>query len=401
MMMTKEARAKRLRFLERRQGGIGGSDMPVILGLSTYIPEGRSKPLNALDVYYSKTRPIKEADIADDNIHQLRGHTFEGMALEHYMVKTGRECVGHSSDPTRHPDFPHMIVSIDFGIEPDEEREEGKRGRGTGETKSPVSSVFGNVIDHGIRQSEIIQLQTNIAVDQTEWGSFCFFSMEHKKGPVIAVDQMANPEMGRFLLETGQRFWDECVVPRIPPVPSEWKLLEAEGAPKIIDLSGEFTVIDDDDLFRALVERCLKRKDLTKEAEEQYRETLAQVFKYVTEYPCDACEGSGGDVDDVPCDACGGSGVTPLAKSQVPELARLTVVTKKGSVSRDWGSLQNAMPLDRDAVVRWLQGHRVDPESDLTDENIGRMLFECGLDLSLFESVGYQSQYLLANRSAK
>ncbi len=383
LALTVERRGKRIAFLKRRQLGIGGSDMPVILGLSTYKPQGRSNPLNALDIYYSKTRPVREEDIEDETIHQLRGHSFEEMALAHYIAKTERDCI-RCEGPTHHPDYPNVVVSRDFQIEPDEEREEGKRGRGTGETKAPVSKVFGKVIEDGLRQSELIQLQTNIAVAQDEWGSFCYFNMEHERGPVIAVDQLANPEMGKFLLETGQRFWDECVEPRIPPVPSEWKLLEDKDAPVIIDMSGELEVLEDDDVFRRHVERLLDRKDLKKQAEDDLKAAKEIVFQYLLE--------------------------KKIGKGQIPALARLTVVTKKGTVTHDWDSLMNALPLDRDAVERWLREYEVEiPAEDggipargsIPIEEIGQMLFECALDFKLFETVGNRSQYLLANRMKK
>lgn len=397
MRLTDSERARRLRFLTRRQRGIGGSDMPVILGLSTYIPEGRSNPRNAIDIFHDKTRPIREEDIQDDNIHQLRGHSFEGMALEHYTRKTGRTVTAvDPKEGTFHPEYPNVIVSRDFQIEPDEERAEGFRGRGTGETKAPVKEVFGHVIDHGLRQSELIQLQTNIAASQDEWGGFCYFNMEHNKGPVLAPDQMADPVMGKFLLEAGQRFWNEHVVTGIRPVPSEWKLLEDENAPVIIDMSGELELLTNA-VFRKLVARCLDRKDTKNDAEAQYRETLAEVFEWLKAYPCPECSGKADD-----CPRCDGAGTVPIGKAQLTELARLTVVTKKGSTSRSWPQLVDALPLDRDMVARWLaewdSRFRDDPKWKVA---LGRMLFECELDLTAFETVGHQSQYLLANRSKK
>lgn len=397
MPLSATKKKERLAFLRRRQFGIGGSDMPVILGLSTFVPQGRSNPLNCLDVYFSKTRPIREEDIEDDNIHQMRGHAFEEMALAHYIAKTERDCV-RVSEPTSHPDYPNVIVSRDFQIEPDESREEGKRGRGTGETKSPISKVFGKVIESGLRQSELIQLQTNIAASQDEWGSFCYFNMEHNSGPVIAVDQLANPDMGEFLLKNGQRFWDEHVVPRIPPIPSEWKLLEGEAAPIIVDMSGELQIIEDD-IFTATVVRLLDRKDNVKKAKEQFEETKQEVFQYLTEFPCPEC-GPDEVGLQVECERCDGTGLIGLGKAQIPELARLTVVTKKGQTSRNWAQLQDSLPLDRDKVERWLRewDSRFGGE---WEADLGRLLFECIIDLSVFETVGNPTQYLLPNRMAK
>ena len=142
-MLTEEERAERMAFLTRRQLGIGGSDMPQILGVSNWG--------DALSVYHSKTRPILPEDIEGDSIHQMRGNTFEPLALDHYKRKTGRRCARRSG-ASHHPNYPNVVVSIDFDIFADESRDPSMRGTGVGETKSPVSSVYRRVYEEGLRK---------------------------------------------------------------------------------------------------------------------------------------------------------------------------------------------------------------------------------------------------------
>lgn len=364
--LTEEKRAERRAFLERRQLGIGGSDLPAILGVSQYA--------NALDVYHQKTRPIREEDVEDDSIHQLRGSVLEPVALAHYWLKTGR--VGRAvKKVTRNPAFPAVAVSLDFEVFTDPSRVD-MEGVGVGEIKCPVSSVYRRVHESGLRDAELVQLQTNIAAARRTWGSFCYFNMEDKDGPVLALDQRADPAMGEFLLRTGQRFWDEHVVPRVAPDPKAWRLLEDRDAPKLVDLSGELRVLPDDDAFARRVAMMLEAKDTANDAEENYRQMQRDVLATLME--------------------------NGIGKAQIPGLARLTVVTKKGAVGFDVDRLRDALPLDRDKVERWLREQTSPAWLDKDPAAIvGRMLFECQLDLEVFRTEGAPSQYLLPKRSAK
>lgn len=363
--LTEAEREERLAFLQRRQRGIGGSDLPVILGLSSY--------RNALDVYYDKTRPIREEDIESDTIHQLRGHLLEPVALAHYWKHTGRK--GRAvRKAIKHPAYPHVAVSRDFEVFSDAERAEGMRGRGVGEIKCPMSSVFRAVHEHGLRDSELVQLQTNIAVARDSWGTFCYFNVEDKDGPVLAFDQIADPDMGKFLLESGERFWTDHVELRVPPDPAAWRLLAQPEAPKLLELSGTLEELPRDDVLAQLVSRTLDAKDTASEAEDHYRELQAQVFEQLK--------------------------TRGIGKAQIPGLARLTIVTKAGSSRFDRERLDRACPLDRDKVEAWLREQSVMAALDLPPAEVGRMLFETQLDLGGFETQGAPSQYLLAKRSA-
>lgn len=355
---TEAERERRYEFLVNRQKGVGGSDIPRIVGVSSYG--------NALDVYYEKTRPIDKALIDDDTIHQMRGHQLEGTALAHYWLHTGRR--GRATGiVVSHPDFPNVRVRRDFEVFAESNNlPEGAEGTGTGELKAPVSAVFGKVISDGLRESEIVQLQTNIAASRHQWGSIAYFSLEHSKGPITYADLLADEALGQFLLEQGQRFWDEHVVPRIPPDPNEWAhLMQRADAPPIYELNGEVDPVVDDEPLVTAIAKEIELKELKKEAESVYRTAQSTLFDLMVEREARKVHAAG--------------------------VGKATVVTSKGREKLLEDTLRNAMPLDRDKVERWLResgGGPYDPA------DVGRMLFECTLDIDQFKTRGEPSQHV-------
>lgn len=346
--LTEEEREARRAFLVSRQQGIGGSDIPAILGLSSWA--------NALDIYYSKTRPITDEEIDSDTIHTLRGHTYEPVALAHYWRKTGRRG-RKSGSPVSHPDFPNVVVRPDFDIFADKQR-----GSGVGEIKSPIAPVFRRVYEEGLRESEIIQLQVNIAAARRDWGSFCYFNMEDANGPVLVVDQDADMPLGRYLLERAQRFWDEHVVPRVPPDIDAWRLRPDEGL-EIAKLEGSVRLLEGHEELGALVTRSLGLKAVESDARATRREIDEDILTRMR--------------------ALG------VQKAVVPDAGRVTVVTKAGRKSFDRRLLEKSRPLDRDKVRALL--------AESGNSELEPLLVSCEADLSVFETTGDPTQYVLIN----
>lgn len=353
--------ASRREFLENRQKGIGGSDMPAILGLSPH--------KNALDVYYEKTRPITDADLEDDTIHQLRGHVLEATALAHYWLKTGRQ--GRATGITvAHPDYPAVRVHRDFEVfATSQNLPPYADGTGTGEIKSPMSWVYGKIIDDGLREAEIIQTLTNIAASRHSWGSIAYFSLEHSRGPIQFVDMPHDPKMGPWLLQMGQKFWDEHVVPRIPPNVDDWShLLRRDDAPPIVDLSDpELVRLTDDAEYIEAIGEELRLKALVKDAETLYEAAKARLKTVALD--------------------------RGLKRVHAPGIGKATVVTQNGRKTLQQDTLRHAMPLDRDKVERWLRNYIPD------NATVGRMLFECTLDLDAFMRTGDGYQYVKTSPS--
>lgn len=349
--------------------GLGGTAMGRIFGL---VPK-----TNAVDVYHALTRPAQEEDAeAKESIHTLRGHALEDMARDHFWARTGWR--GRATrDVSTHPDFPAFQCHTDFEIFADAGRTweglpapEWMLGPGVGETKCPSSGVVQRMLDEGLRQSEMLQAYTYAAVKRRRWACFNFFTMEHEAGPCIPVPIQLPEKMGAFLLESGQRFWDEHVVPRVPPDPAEWALMAKEGMPPLPELGGDRLDVEDEGV-RELAKQTLAAHDLFDEADRLYREKKRglEAALLALGHQRVAIEGAG----------------------------NFSIVQKAGTVSFSRDSLALARPLDWD-LVRDAIGRLV---PRFSPSEVDETLLGLQLDLARFERVGDPSQYLLLPRRPK
>ncbi len=187
----------RAAFLAERSKGIGGSDAPIILGLSTW--------KTPLMLWATKTG---RADDSADNPILRRGRKLEAVVASEYEEETGRTLA--VSGRGVHPDIPWMIGNRDRVIFADE-----KKGQGTFEGKS--ANVF-KIRDWNEEAPLVaqVQLQHYCAVYGTEWGSVAGLlgGLEFK-----FQDLDANPEFIANLIEREAAFW-KLVQDDTPPEPS-------------------------------------------------------------------------------------------------------------------------------------------------------------------------------------
>lgn len=354
--------------------GIGGSSMGRILGL---VPG-----TNALDVYHSMTRPYVDGPRTVD---MFRGHELEPKIAEWYWKRTGRRGRRFSGTAT-HPDYPAFQCHLDLDIFSDEARPEGMRGPGVGEMKAPRSKTIQRIIDFGLRDSEIIQAQTYCAVSRRSWAGYAIGSTEHDgvydeetDTAVLALDVLADERLGEFLLRTGQRFFDEHVVPRIPPDPAEWRALwyEGEHGEPFHPTSGELVVIEDepdspDHVHRmvALADKVIQVKRIRKQADEQYSETTDQLRVLVKKH-------AGSD------------------RIKIPGIGKFTVVRNAGRRTISASAIEGHRPIDRDALWKWMRENTHDEFALDQDEALEAFLAELELDLATFYRQGEPFEYLL------
>lgn len=341
--------------------GLGGTAMGRIFGL---VPK-----TNALDVYHALTRP----QLTDDevSIDLMRGKALEDMARDHFWARTGWK--GRATrDVSTHPDFPAFQCHTDFMIFADPERQwEGKPApewmleQAVGETKAPRSSTVQRILDEGMRQSELLQAYTYAAVNRREWACMNYFTLEHEAGPCIPVPIQVKPDMAAFLLENGQRFWDEHIVPRVPPDPTEWELLAKEGMPPLPELSGDRITVEDAAVVE-LAREVLDARDLKARGEELYRTKVGAMLEAVT--------------------ALGHQRI------EVADVGNFSVVTKAGTVTFSKDSLATARPLDWDLARAFLL--EMGTDAPVVDGLLAGM----ELDLTRFERRGDPSRYLLPPR---
>lgn len=362
------SRAERLRFLKARQRGLGATDMPKILGLDEYGED-------ALDVYFQKTRDLEALESTEATIHQLRGHVTEPVAAELYWGFAHEKVGGPRREGRKapkeytHPDYPAFRVHCDYIIFADEERPEGLRGTGVLELKAPTVGRMENVVEEGMREAEHVQGMVETAVSRLEWVSFGFANLESRYGPIVVVDFESDPGVESFLLETGQRFWDEHVVPRIPPDPAEWAaLMRSDEAPELVERSGELVVVEEDDpRHEELARLCLESmtgSELKKEGEALDRNARKQVQEYMEQH-------------------------FETDKVELPGVARPIIIRSRGRDSFRGDTLRSAMPIDRDAFLRWL----VEQDIALGYGEPDEIADALKLDLDLFVKAGAPFSY--------
>ncbi len=88
--------------LERRRDGVGGSDAPIIVGLS--------KRCTALELYYHKRGELPDENEPDEL--QWLGHEIEPVIAKRYTHDTGRHTV-RCNRTLLHPEFEWMLAHID------------------------------------------------------------------------------------------------------------------------------------------------------------------------------------------------------------------------------------------------------------------------------------------------
>lgn len=357
---------------EDHRRGIGGTMMAMILGLV----EWNGVRYNALDAYHRLTRDLFEPGL--DSIHTWRGNFLEPHIPEWYRQETGREIVPFSEFEERpegwregwaeHPEFPAFIVH------PDAVARDPDGSLRVVEIKAPSREVFGRVYEQGLRKSEAVQLQTYAAVLRLSRGGFAFGSTEHEAGPILPFDLDLQEELGSFILEIGQRFMDEHVVPRIPPEPEDWKLIP-DPELEVLVRPGELETVDpEQEKELAEISRLtLELKRVKKETEDLYKQRRAEIQALVE----DRFESD---------------------KVLLPGVARISIVRSEGRASFSRRALEGHKPIDRDKLHRMIREEGVDRLRDATDtQELDAILEELELDLDRFERSGSPYSYALIN----
>jgi putative phage-type endonuclease len=96
----------RAEFLERRRSGIGGSDIPAILGISPW--------RTPLDVYRAKVEPQQDAD-DEQSEPAYWGTVLEDVVAREYAMRTGAR-IQRVNTQLRHPRVDCMVANIDRAI---------------------------------------------------------------------------------------------------------------------------------------------------------------------------------------------------------------------------------------------------------------------------------------------
>jgi len=327
---------ERLAFLMERQKGIGGSDIAAICGVDPY--------RSAFDVYVEKTRP---PDLSDpENIHMLRGIVLEDVAAELYAEASGYKV--RRMAQRAHPEYPWAMVNVDRQIL-------SGNGKGTGalEIKSPMSRTFSDIIQYGMKDAYILQLQWALGVTGYDWGEFCAINLEHGAGPIIHFPVERNDELINDMIVRAERFWFHHVDPRIPPTPDMWK----PGAPmEVPEHSGEAVTLESPevvDLAKSVMDAWKHKK----EAEEDYKACKGAAIKLMKEIEA--------------------------TRVHVPGVGKMNHIWQPGRTTFDFKKLKAYGAVDPDKLYQIMCD---DYGWDV--ERVQELLDEAALDFESFEKTG-------------
>jgi len=189
--------------LEEHDSGIGGSDAPAACGVSPWKTQ--------TELYYEKTGQIEPPDLSDKE--QVRwGNLLEDLIAQEFTTRTGLK-VRRSNQTLRHRDKKrgYMLAHIDRRIV-------GQRAG----LEVKTTGFFGgkDLGDEGtdaVPDTWLVQVAHYLEVT----GFDAFYIAALVGGQKLRIFRVEpDPDLLKMVVERERWFWEECVLPRIPPPPS-------------------------------------------------------------------------------------------------------------------------------------------------------------------------------------
>ncbi len=185
----------REQWLEIRRHGVGGSDAPVIAGVSSF----KSK----LQLYLEK---LGEPVFGEETEAMYWGTQLEALVAEEFRKRTGMK-VRRVNRTLQHSSRDWQLVNLDREILDKE------RGPGVLECKTTSRFRAHDWDDDHIPEAHLLQVQHALAVTDREWGALAvLIGGQEYKHTEIERDE----EVIAYLIEIEAKFW-ECVKTRTPP----------------------------------------------------------------------------------------------------------------------------------------------------------------------------------------
>ena len=191
--------------LEARRHGIGGSDVPAILGLSPW--------RTPLDVYLEKTgegAPAPADDSPDTPIYW--GNVLEDLVAREYSKRTGHK-VRRVSRQLRHKEVRIATANIDRLVVATED------GPGVLECKTARVSTddWGEPGTDEVPDYYLAQVVHYLAVTGHGWADLAVLFLAERRFAIYHIRR--DDELVASILDTEQRWWREHVEARVPPPP--------------------------------------------------------------------------------------------------------------------------------------------------------------------------------------
>lgn len=241
-------------FLTQRKKGIGGSDIAAIIGVSQF--------KTALDVYLSKTTDQPE----QQGEHLYWGHALENPIIDRFVQDTGALVI-RQPETRQHPDYEWAIANADALIM------NGDTIEAILEIKT--SSAFKSR-EWGADDTDEVPIEY---IAQVQWYMWIYDVQEAYLAALIGGNQYRqyhikrDDELIAMLAEKAQAFWQNHVIPRIPPEPQN-----GEDAQKLYPHDNGDTAEADSATLTAYAElRELKAQEKELKAQIAAKEDLLKI----------------------------------------------------------------------------------------------------------------------------
>lgn len=243
--------------LETRRKGLGGSDSPIVLGVSPFMkPSELWRIKSGLDPEQEETPAMK------------RGTYLEPVVADLYAEMTGRK-VRRSNQTLYHPEYDWMLAHIDRQINAIDDR-----GPGVLEIKCPGLRIFSKCKREGLPNYYLVQQQHYLAVSGRKWGAFAVFNAE--RWELIFFDVNRDDEIINIIIAKDFEFMQAL---------REGKPVLDLDAPEICGLPPaeptEIYTMDSPD-WKIAIEKLKEAREIKAEAE-ALEEEAAQAVKTIME----------------------------------------------------------------------------------------------------------------------
>jgi len=243
---------ERQNWLEERKKGLGGSDSPVVLGISKW------KTRRQL---WEEKLGIN-AGFTGNEVTDL-GSYLEPYVAQKYSQKTGR-LLQQRHFQIHHKEYPFIFANVDREILKDD------RGVGILEIKTMDPFVFNKAKNYGLPNEYAIQLQHYLMVTGREWGAFALFNRAN--GNLIHFDVIPDKGIHERILEEDVKFWD-LVKNQTPPDDET----ETEKEVKLPETEKGQIYLNGSDEWAEAVDNLKETKQMAEQVKELDNEAKAKV----------------------------------------------------------------------------------------------------------------------------
>ncbi|MBP1717624.1 MAG: hypothetical protein H6Q43_1062 [Deltaproteobacteria bacterium] len=189
--MNQPVRKVILDSVEDRRGGLGGSDSPIVLGVSPFQTRRQ--------LYLEK---VGLAEPVPETAAMKRGKRMESIVADLYQEIKERP-VEVVRQKLVHHDMPFLWAHIDRRIT---DPKRPTRGPGILEIKCPGISIYHKCKREGLPLYYVVQLQHYLGVTGLKWGGFAVFSAEAWE--MIEFDVQRDNELIKIIFQKDKEFWE-------------------------------------------------------------------------------------------------------------------------------------------------------------------------------------------------